>query len=54
MALQVFNANEARLKWRDIVDAASTGETITVIERYHKPVAVVISVRELQGYLGGA
>jgi len=42
MPLQALNANEARTRWRDIVDAAHAGQMDTLIERYGKPMAVLI------------
>jgi prevent-host-death family protein len=48
MALRVLNTNEARLKWRDVVDAASSGETDTVIERYGKPLVAVIPFEDYE------
>jgi prevent-host-death family protein len=48
MSWRVLNANEAQFKWRDVVDAAHTGETDTVIERYGKPLVAVISFEDYQ------
>jgi len=41
MRAQIMKSDEARLKWRDLIDAAMAGSDI-VIERYNKPAAVVI------------
>jgi prevent-host-death family protein len=41
MQAQIMKSDEARLKWRDLIDAAMAGSDI-VIERYNKPAAVVI------------
>jgi prevent-host-death family protein len=38
---QIMKSDEARLKWRDLIDRALSGAD-TVIERYNKPAAVVI------------
>lgn len=46
MPTQVFNANEARLKWRDIVDAAHAGGEDIIVERYGKPMVAVISYQD--------
>lgn len=46
MAIQLLDANQARSKWRDIMDAAQSGQADTVIERYGKPLAVVIPYQD--------
>jgi prevent-host-death family protein len=38
---QIMKSDEARLKWRDLIDRALSGVD-TIIERYNKPAAVVI------------
>lgn len=40
-----ISADQARINWRDTVDAAYRGDEI-VIERYNKPVAVLMSYDE--------
>ncbi len=42
MGRRTVSANEARSKWRDIVDEVGAGHTNVVVERYGKPVAAVI------------
>lgn len=37
-----IGSREARQKWRDLLDAAYTGTTDTIIERNGKPVAALI------------
>lgn len=43
MTVQTYDSNRARAKWRDVLDVASAGTSDVVIERYGKPVAVVIA-----------
>ena len=43
MAVQIYDSNRARAKWRDVLDLATAGTADVVIERYGKPVAVVIA-----------
>ena len=47
MLQQTLDANEARKSLRDVLDAADAGRA-TVIERYGRPVAAVISY---EGYV---
>ena len=42
MPTTTIGSREARQKWRDLLDAAYTGTTDTVIERNGKPIAVLI------------
>lgn len=42
-----MSSEEARLNWRDTVDTAHTGSPV-VIERYNKPVVVMVSHAEWQ------
>jgi len=42
VATQVMKIRDARAKLRDVLDAAQSGQTDTIIERNGKPVAVVI------------
>lgn len=42
MPMQVLSAQDVRAKWREVVDAAQTDRVDTVVQRYGKPVAVVI------------
>ena len=41
MTVHSLKSNDARLRWRDILDAARAGND-TVIEHYNRPTAVVI------------
>ncbi|MEZ4636704.1 MAG: hypothetical protein R2873_14750 [Caldilineaceae bacterium] len=41
MATQIMKSDEARVKWRDVLESAMFGND-TVIERYNRPTAVVI------------
>lgn len=45
--IKTMGSDEARLKWRDTLDAAQQGET-TVVERYGKPIAAIVSHDEWQ------
>ncbi len=42
VTLWKLNANEARSRWRDIVDAAASGDSDVVVERYGKPMVAII------------
>jgi prevent-host-death family protein len=42
MPATTIGSREARQKWRDLLDAAYTGSTDTIIERNGKPIAVLI------------
>jgi prevent-host-death family protein len=42
MTVTTMKSDEARQSWRDILDIASSGGSV-VVERYNKPVAVMIS-----------
>ena len=45
MVTRTLKSDEARQTWRDILDAATTGDQV-VIERYNKPVAALISYED--------
>ncbi len=45
MAYQVLNSEDARTRWRDILDAAGTGQDV-VIARYGKLMAAVIPIAD--------
>jgi prevent-host-death family protein len=42
MTVKVYESNRARSRWRDVLDMATAGNADVVVERYGKPVAVVI------------
>lgn len=42
MGREVLDSNEARTRWRDVLDRVSAGTADVVIERYGRPVAAVI------------
>jgi antitoxin (DNA-binding transcriptional repressor) of toxin-antitoxin stability system len=46
MSIQVMKSDEARTRWRDLLDTASAGETDTVIERHGKPTATVVNYEQ--------
>ena len=48
MAVRVLNTNEARRHWRDVVDLTHEGKGDVVIERYHKPLVVVIPFEDYE------
>jgi len=50
MNTKVIGSDEARLKLRDILDDVQTGATEVVIERYHKPTAVVVNYAQWQAW----
>ncbi len=47
--LKTYGSEEARLKLRDILDDVNVGQE-SVIERYSKPVAVVVGYRQWQAF----
>ena len=50
MNTKIIGSDEARLKLRDILDDVQTGATEVVIERYHKPTAVVVNYAQWQAW----
>jgi prevent-host-death family protein len=50
MAYQILNSEDARTRWRDILDAAGTGQDV-VIARYGKPMAAVIPIADYEALL---
>lgn len=42
MTVWKLSANEARGRWHDVVDAAASGDTDVVVERYGKPMVAII------------
>ncbi|MCS6841149.1 MAG: type II toxin-antitoxin system Phd/YefM family antitoxin [Roseiflexaceae bacterium] len=47
MTGRILNSDDARTRWRDILDAANRGEDV-VIARYGKPTAVVIPIADYE------
>jgi PHD/YefM family antitoxin component YafN of YafNO toxin-antitoxin module len=45
METVIFKSDEARKRWRDMMDAALTGKEV-VIERYDKPQAVLLNYQQ--------
>jgi prevent-host-death family protein len=50
MSAQILDSNQARLKWRDVLDAAGAGDDV-IVERYGKPTAAVIPYEDYQAVL---
>lgn len=50
MAYQILSSEDARTRWRDILDAAGTGQDV-VIARYGKPMAAVIPIADYDALL---
>jgi PHD/YefM family antitoxin component YafN of YafNO toxin-antitoxin module len=48
MTITTFTSDDARKRWRDILDLVYPDEAEVVIERYHKPVAVLINFDQYQ------
>ena len=48
MTVKTIGSDEARLKLRDILDDVYAGQHEVVIERYHKPTAVVVGYEQWQ------
>ena len=47
MQIVTFKSDEARKRWRDMMDAALVGKDV-VIERYDKPQAVLVNYEQWQ------
>ncbi|MBX7237483.1 MAG: type II toxin-antitoxin system prevent-host-death family antitoxin [Caldilineales bacterium] len=47
MTHQVLNSDDARTRWRDILDAAGSGQDV-VIARYGKPMAAVVPIADYE------
>ena len=45
MTVKVYSSDQARAKWRDVLDTAVTGQDI-IIERYGKPTVAVIAYED--------
>lgn len=50
MPYQIFNSDDARTHWRDILDAANAGDDV-VIARYGKPMAAVIAMADYEAII---
>lgn len=50
MTVQTLDSHQARLRWRDMLDAAHTGSDV-IIERYGKPMATLIPYEDYQALL---
>lgn len=51
MTNHTIKSDVARKNWRDILDDVTSGDTF-IVQRYNKPVAVVISYSEWQRIQG--
>jgi len=47
MPQQTLSSDDARARWRDVLDAANSG-AVTVISRYGKPTAAVIPFEDYE------
>lgn len=50
MSAQILDSNQARLKWREVLDAATAGDDV-IVERYGKPTAAVIPYEDYEALL---
>jgi prevent-host-death family protein len=50
MAYRVFNSEDARTRWRDVLDDAAAGLDV-VIARYGKPMAAVIPIADYEALI---
>ncbi len=48
MTTTTIGSREARKNWRDLLDAAHTGQQDTIVERNGKPIAVLIPYEDYQ------
>ena len=46
MTIKTFESNEARARWRDMLDLAQTNDTDVIITRYNKPVVAVVAYED--------
>lgn len=46
MTIATWESNDARIKWRELIDTAAAGVADVVITRYGKPVAAVIDYED--------
>ena len=46
MTIKIFESNEARARWRDMLDLAQTNDTDVIITRYNKPVVAVVAYED--------
>jgi prevent-host-death family protein len=46
MTISTWDSNDARIKWREVIDTAATGDMDVVITRYGKPVVAVIDYED--------
>ena len=46
MTIKTFESNEARARWRDMLDLAQTSDTDVIITRYNKPVVAVVAYED--------
>lgn len=46
MTVSTWDSNDARIKWREVVDTAAAGVADVVITRYGKPVVAVIDYED--------
>ena len=53
MTVGIIDSNRARIRWREVLDAARAGED-SVIEHYGKPTAVVLPFADWEALAGGA
>ena len=45
MTIETFKSEEARSRWRDVLDIALTGGRV-IVERYAKPQAVILGYKQ--------
>lgn len=50
MTYRILNSEDARTRWRDILDAAGAGQDV-VIARYGKPMAALIPIADYEALL---
>jgi prevent-host-death family protein len=52
MITTTFTSDDARKRWRDLLDMTYRDDAEVVIERYNKPVAVLINYEQYQAVKG--
>ncbi len=46
MTISTWDSNDARIKWREVIDTAASGGADVVIMRYGRPVVAVIDYED--------
>ena len=50
MTVKTMKSEDARIRFRDVMDEVSAGSTEVVVERYHKPTVVIVNYAQWQAW----